>query len=92
MSLEYASCLTMKKICLCRWTALSGLYSQQLPNTVQVNEATETKHLFPGHLWISRMIQITPMFYWTMWAYCILQNETKQIFKVVDRSKIIKRN
>ena len=29
-----------------------------------------------------------------MWytAYCILQNETKQIFKVVDRSKIIKQN
>ena len=31
------------------WTALNGLYSQQLPNNAQVDEAIETKYLAQGH-------------------------------------------
>ena len=31
------------------WTALNGLYSWQLPNNTQVDEAIETKYLAQGH-------------------------------------------
>ena len=31
------------------WTALNGLYSEQLPNNAQVDEAIETKYLAQGH-------------------------------------------